>query len=167
MAPFLPRAASEAAASQLNHVLSLIREEGNLNPTTTSSLDQNATQVLPRQATVTVDSSGSNSSSTSGTTTLSGGAIAGIVIGSIAGFLLLLWIIRSCMNVGAPPQERESWYHYVDPDTASRRGRSKGHRRHRSSASEKVAVRRPETVYVYQDQPRRSSRRSAGGRYYG
>ncbi|KAK0707809.1 hypothetical protein B0H67DRAFT_322820 [Lasiosphaeris hirsuta] len=35
--------------------------------------------------------------------TLSGGAIAGIVIGSIAGLLLLFWIIRSCTNLGAPP----------------------------------------------------------------
>ncbi|KAJ3538686.1 hypothetical protein NM208_g5804 [Fusarium decemcellulare] len=36
-------------------------------------------------------------------TYLSGGAIAGIVIGSIVGTLLLLWIIRSCFNLGAPP----------------------------------------------------------------
>ena len=35
--------------------------------------------------------------------TLTGGAIAGIVIGSIAGFLLLVWIFRSCSNLGAPP----------------------------------------------------------------
>ncbi|KAH6842389.1 hypothetical protein B0I37DRAFT_435791 [Chaetomium sp. MPI-CAGE-AT-0009] len=40
-------------------------------------------------------------------TTLSGGAIAGIVLGSIAGFLLLLWIIRSCCNLGAPPGGEE------------------------------------------------------------
>ncbi|KAI5921065.1 hypothetical protein F4810DRAFT_712883 [Camillea tinctor] len=41
-------------------------------------------------------------SGTSGGTTLSGGAIAGIVIGTIAGTLLLLWLIRSCLNLGYP-----------------------------------------------------------------
>ncbi|KAI1019787.1 hypothetical protein LB504_009542 [Fusarium proliferatum] len=56
--------------------------------------------------TVTVTASGDNGNSAQ---TLSGGAIAGIVIGSIAGFLLLLWVVRSCLNLGAPPQEREKW----------------------------------------------------------
>ncbi len=60
-------------------------------------------------ATVTVSSNSGNNGGES--QPLSGGAIAGIVIGSIAGFLLLLWIIRSCGNLGAPPQERqrEDW----------------------------------------------------------
>ncbi|KAK8096321.1 uncharacterized protein PG998_014189 [Apiospora kogelbergensis] len=38
----------------------------------------------------------------SGHNNLSGGAIAGIIIGSIAGFLLILWIICSCTNLGKP-----------------------------------------------------------------
>jgi len=50
-------------------------------------------------------STGSDSNCPDQTTGLTGGAIAGIVIGSIFGLLLLLWIIRSCMNPGAPPQE--------------------------------------------------------------
>ncbi|KAF5014842.1 hypothetical protein F66182_14036, partial [Fusarium sp. NRRL 66182] len=33
---------------------------------------------------------------------LSGGAIAGIVIGSIAGTLLIIWLIKSCFLPGAP-----------------------------------------------------------------
>lgn len=71
----------------------------NLLPTRT--LSQLATAVLPRQTTTTtvVATDGDNGG---GSTTLSAGAIAGIVIGSIAGFLLLLWIIRSCSNLGRP-----------------------------------------------------------------
>ncbi|KAG6008015.1 hypothetical protein E4U43_000229 [Claviceps pusilla] len=60
-----------------------------------------------------------------GSSNLSGGAIAGIVIGSVAGLLLLLWIVRSCFNLGAPPQERETMYHYVKPERER-------HHRHRS-----------------------------------
>jgi hypothetical protein len=56
-------------------------------------------------ATVTVVSTPDGTASSS----LSPGAIAGIVIGSVLGFLLLLWIWRSCTNLGAPPQEREKW----------------------------------------------------------
>ncbi|KAK4119582.1 hypothetical protein N657DRAFT_650073 [Parathielavia appendiculata] len=65
--------------------------------------------------------------------TLSGGAIAGIVIGSIAGFLLLVWIIRSCTNLGAPPGDEavpgRPWYGSVRDEYPPRhagRGRSRG-----------------------------------------
>lgn len=66
---------------------------------------------------------------------LNGGEIAGIVIGSIAGTLLLLWLIRSCMNLGAPPAgDREKMYRHVDPEYQRRRHRSKrrSHSRRRS-----------------------------------
>ncbi|KAF1735103.1 hypothetical protein CRV24_004022 [Beauveria bassiana] len=61
--------------------------------------------LQPRQAstattTVTVTSNPNNGNG--GGSTLDGGAIAGIVIGSIVGFLLLVWIIRSCFNLGGP-----------------------------------------------------------------
>ncbi|KAK4098450.1 hypothetical protein N658DRAFT_561135 [Parathielavia hyrcaniae] len=73
--------------------------------------------------------------------TLSGGAIAGIVLGSIAGFLLLVWIIRSCTNLGAPPGDRavpgRPWYggvrdeypprHRDDGDRGRSTGRSRSH----------------------------------------
>ncbi|KAG5983917.1 hypothetical protein E4U55_006700 [Claviceps digitariae] len=69
--------------------------------------------------------------------TLSGGAIAGIVIGSVVGILLLLWIIRSCFDLGAPPQERESMYHYVKPERQHRhRSRHRSRPRRYSYASE-------------------------------
>ncbi|GKT98005.1 hypothetical protein FLAG1_00778 [Fusarium langsethiae] len=77
--------------------------------------------------TVTVTRDGNNGQ------TLSGGAIAGIVIGSVFGILLLLWIIRSCLNLGAPPQEREKWYHYKEEPRHRHRSRSR--RSHRSSIS--------------------------------
>ncbi|KAK4208978.1 hypothetical protein QBC37DRAFT_60269 [Rhypophila decipiens] len=52
---------------------------------------------------------------------LNGGAIAGIVIGSIVGLLLLIWIFRSCSNLGAPPtdtppRDGRAWYDGVRSD---------------------------------------------------
>ncbi|KAG7286678.1 hypothetical protein NEMBOFW57_008989 [Staphylotrichum longicolle] len=69
---------------------------------------QQTTTTTPAATTVTVvsttsTSTNSDDSDPNAAKTLSGGAIAGIVIGSIAGFLLLVWIIRSCTNLGAPP----------------------------------------------------------------
>ncbi|KAI9372119.1 hypothetical protein BJX61DRAFT_543003 [Aspergillus egyptiacus] len=51
----------------------------------------NFVKVLPRQST-------SDSDSCSCPSTISGGGIAGIVIGSIAGTLLLIWLWRTCMT---------------------------------------------------------------------
>ncbi|KAF5601882.1 hypothetical protein FPCIR_2123 [Fusarium pseudocircinatum] len=83
--------------------------------------------------TVTVTASGDDGNSAQ---TLSGGAIAGIVIGSIAGFLLLLWVVRSCLNLGAPPQEREKWYHYKEEP----RRHSHHHRSRKTRDLEAIAV---------------------------
>ncbi|KAK4168130.1 hypothetical protein QBC43DRAFT_309746 [Cladorrhinum sp. PSN259] len=71
---------------------------------------------------------------------LSGGAIAGIVIGSIAGLLLVIWIIRSCTNLGAPPgreaEPGKPWYGGVRDEYPARhvgghvpRSRSRNSRR--------------------------------------
>ncbi|KAM0440027.1 hypothetical protein ACHAPT_001129 [Fusarium lateritium] len=90
--------------------------------------------------------------------TLSGGAIAGIVIGSIVGFLLLLWVIRSCLNLGAPPQEREKWYHYKEDSPRRHRHRSRSTRR-RSSISV------PPSVVIRDSRPR-SYRRSVSPSHY-
>ncbi|KAI1839601.1 hypothetical protein JX266_014190 [Neoarthrinium moseri] len=63
----------------------------------TRSISNLATKVLPRQAsTTTVIATTEN---TSGGKVLSGGAIAGIVFGSIAGFLLILWLLRSWVGI--------------------------------------------------------------------
>ncbi|KAF4470899.1 hypothetical protein FALBO_2179 [Fusarium albosuccineum] len=105
-------------------------------------------------------------------TYLSGGAIAGIVIGSIVGTLLLLWIIKSCMNLGAPPQgenvydikvnyrytnrqnEREPWYHHTEKPRHRHRSRSR-----RSSVSVPPAV-------VIRDSTSRSRHRGSSPSYH-
>ncbi|KAK7419167.1 hypothetical protein QQX98_003506 [Neonectria punicea] len=110
--------------------------------------------LVPRQdapvATVTVvaDSDGG------GGTNLSGGAIAGIVIGTIAGTLLVLWIIRSCFNLGAPPSDREKWYSETPP-----------RRRHRSRSTRRTSSMSVPPPVVIRDSRSRSRRRHASPSY--
>lgn len=76
--------------------------------------------------------------------TISGGAIAGIVIGSIAGTLLVLWLWRVFNLPGAWSGGREPDVGYRPPIT-----RSRGRRKRRSRSS-----------YVdYGEKPHSSSRR--------
>lgn len=85
--------------------------------------------------------------------TISGGGIAGIVIGSIAGTLLLLWLWRVCQLPGAWSGGGEPDVGYRPPIT-----RSRGRRRRRSRGSTYVdyvekpvstsRVRRPAEVYL-------------------
>ncbi|KAK0615357.1 hypothetical protein B0T17DRAFT_620146 [Bombardia bombarda] len=124
------------------------------------------TPLLKRQATVTVtipvatvtstpavtvipSNPGGGDNSPTDAQTLSGGAIAGIVIGSIAGLLLLIWIIRSCSNLGAPPSapaNDRAWYDGVrdeyPPAHAGRRSHSHApsHHSHRHSHSRHRSV---------------------------
>ncbi|KAJ4254396.1 hypothetical protein NW762_009991 [Fusarium torreyae] len=121
-----------------------------------------APTLVARQNTETVTVT-TSSDDNNGGTTLSGGAIAGIVIGSIAGFLLLLWIVRSCLNLGAPPQEREKWYHYKEdkPRRHSHNHRSRSRRSHRSSVSV------PPPIVVRDVSRSRSHRRGRSPGYYG
>ncbi|KAL7620611.1 hypothetical protein AAE478_009606 [Parahypoxylon ruwenzoriense] len=100
------------------------------------------------------------------TQTLSGGAIAGIVIGSIAGFLLLLWVIRSCGNLGHPG----IWGATFEPDNEKPPSSRGPHRTSVVSVTRPVYVeqrgrspRAPPPVY-YSDS--RDLRRSNDGRGY-
>jgi hypothetical protein len=56
------------------------------------------------------------------------------VIGSIAGFLILVWIIRSCTNLGAPPNDPAEpgrpWYGSVRDEGYPPPHRSRGRSRH-------------------------------------
>ncbi|GAP85419.1 hypothetical protein SAMD00023353_1000910 [Rosellinia necatrix] len=79
----------------------------------TRTLPQALTGILSaRQETTTVVASDGDGGGGGGGTVLSGGAIAGIVVGSIAGFLLLLWVVRSCVNIGRPG----GWGDTFEPD---------------------------------------------------
>lgn len=70
---------------------------------------------------------------------LSGGAIAGIVIGSVAGFLLLVWILWSCSNLGAPPTDTSddgrAWYDGVRGVAVEEPRRPHRHRHHHHHGS--------------------------------
>ncbi|KAK4204494.1 hypothetical protein QBC40DRAFT_91061 [Triangularia verruculosa] len=139
--------------------------------------------LQPRQTTVVVDGNGGGGGGNGGLDT---GAIVGIVIGTIAGILLLWWIIRSCTQprTRRPDPDRQGWY----DDTAPRRSRSRSthshkhcrhhgrhhsrsHSRRRSTSRPAILqekpiagyiVQAPQQAYIY---PSRSRSRSQG-RYY-
>ncbi|KAH9986262.1 hypothetical protein F4779DRAFT_305800 [Xylariaceae sp. FL0662B] len=140
----------------------LQREPAQTTPTKT--LPRAITKVLAaRQATTTVVQGSEDSSSTQ----LSGGAIAGIVVGSIAGLLLLIWIIRSCSNLGNPrgwgatfgadpePEKLSAAYRYPSETHGHRsRSRHSRHSHHSPRRTSIVEVDRP----VYYGQRGRSPR---------
>ncbi|KAI1761163.1 hypothetical protein GGR53DRAFT_41788 [Hypoxylon sp. FL1150] len=162
MAPFLSAPASDG--NFISHFLA--RELEHLKPTRT--LPDAITKVLTarQEGTTTVIAQNSGGA----TNTLSGGAIAGIVIGSIAGFLLILWIIRSCSNWGnsnnwgnnfEPDHEKPPTHHHYGHstryprETHGHRSRSR-HSHHSPRRTSVVSVTRP----VYVEQPPRSRGRS-------
>ncbi|KAI1383997.1 uncharacterized protein F4822DRAFT_58134 [Hypoxylon trugodes] len=169
-----PTPASDSSSS-IGNILA--RELEHINPTRT--IPDAITRVLAarQQGTTTVVAQSNGESSQ----TLSGGAIAGIVIGSIAGFLIILWIIRSCVNYrnpGAwgttfePDNEKPPSSHYYGPstryprETHGHRSRSRhSHRSHHRSPrrTEVVNVTRP----VYMEPQRGRSPRAPPAAYYG
>ncbi|KAL4791358.1 hypothetical protein BDV19DRAFT_370688 [Aspergillus venezuelensis] len=112
--------------------------------------------LTPRQST--------NDSGCDCPSTISGGAIAGIVIGSIAGTLLLIWLWRTCMTTsaiheaektGAPLYTRSDGYSANEATTHHRRRRrrspiysEKGYGRRSSVGRTRSDVKRPRRVYV-------------------
>lgn len=120
-------------------------------PTTT--IEFAPTRVLPRQETVTVTSQSNESSS------LGGGAIAGIVVGSIAGLILLIWLIWSCMRLGAPPSRGGMGEADYSPDYYGSHSPHRHHhhrRHHRRHPRREVREYRTTTPVVVDSGRRRS-----------
>lgn len=79
---------------------------------------------------------------------LSGGEIAGIVIGSIAGFLLIIWLIRWSCTQQRVPDEKPSYYHQeVSP--GRHRSRSHGHGHHHHHRHSRSRSRGPDVRVVH------------------
>lgn len=102
-------------------------------------------------ATVTV-----HANSGGGDINLTGGELAGVIIGCIAGTLLILWLIKSCTPGGffAGPPARDH-YHHEKP--AHRRRSRHSHSRHRSPSLSAPA---PVIVRDYSRSPGRGRRDS-------
>ncbi|ETS74859.1 hypothetical protein PFICI_13343 [Pestalotiopsis fici W106-1] len=150
-----------------------VKELSNWLPT--RSIPELATKIIARQtATTTVVAPAPNNNNNNNN--LSGGAIAGIVIGSVAGFLLLSWLLYSCFNLSRPRNWGET---FGEKDTVYTRSPSRSRHRHhhhhhhsrRNSEVRPVYVetrgrspRSPQPVYYARD-VRRSKR--DGRSYYG
>lgn len=110
-----------------------------------SATEQDNVAIAPRQAaTATVTVVADSNTDGNKTSTLNGGAIAGIVIGSVVGILLLIWVIKSCFNFGAPRPDVEPLYHPGEPKRHHRSHRGRRHSRSPSvSLPSPVVIRRP------------------------
>ncbi|KXX80952.1 hypothetical protein MMYC01_203898 [Madurella mycetomatis] len=174
------------APLNLPHLADIFETAKSTIPTKTLPLAQllHIRQSDPTVTIITGDGSATeaDNSTTTEATTLTGGAIAGIVIGSIAGLLLLLWIIRSCSNLGAPPGSEARpgwpWYggvrdEYPPRHRSGSRSRSRhsyhGHRHHRHRRHGRSRSRRASVVEVTEAPPVvvRDSRRSRSRGHYG
>ncbi|KAI6716632.1 hypothetical protein PZA11_001779 [Diplocarpon coronariae] len=87
------------------------------------------------------------------------GAVAGIVLGSVSGFLLLLWLIYTCIRFGAAPSSRSS---YTESVIVRERRKARPYRKARPHrTSETVEVRRersPVRIVVPERGPERVER---------
>ncbi|KAK4099101.1 hypothetical protein N658DRAFT_525731 [Parathielavia hyrcaniae] len=146
----------------------------------TPTLPQGVTRPMARQESTTtvVVATDPNPGSTSNNS-LDGGAIAGIVIGSIVGILLVWWIIKSCAGPRAPDTSRQGWYDDTVPPPPRSRSRSVPHGRHhhhhhhphrhsrRHSHSRHRSSSRPVVVEEkYATAPRRPSATDGQQHYY-
>ncbi|PBP24768.1 hypothetical protein BUE80_DR004350 [Diplocarpon rosae] len=81
------------------------------------------------------------------------GAVVGIVLGSVSGFLLLLWLIYTCLQFRAATSSRSS---YTEPVVVRERRKARSHR-----VRETVEVRRersPVRIVVPEREPERVER---------
>lgn len=117
-----------------------------LSPTRTTLstlLLRGGTRVVPRQAAAAHTTS--TIPATYGTPNgPDAGTVVGITLGSVAGFILLLWLIYTCLNVGNPDAFTDAESTVMSVGTASvgtRRVRKHHHRHHRSPRRETVEIR--------------------------
>ncbi|KAJ5963176.1 hypothetical protein N7481_002899 [Penicillium waksmanii] len=99
-----------------------------------------------------------SSSGESCPSTISSGGIAGIVLGSIAGTLLLIWLWRACRLPGATGSNTSSGVVYESPIVRS----SYGQRRRRGSSGT-TYVEKPTSTRLYKDEVRKPARIYAAG----
>lgn len=116
------------------------------------------TRILPRAETVTVTQTSKSDDSDS----LGGGAIAGIVIGAIVGFILLVWLIWSCMRLGASPSRGGMGEAEYSPERHASHSphRHHHHRRHHRRHPRREVREYRTTTPVVVDGRRRSHTRS-------
>lgn len=144
------------------------QQQSPTTPTRTISFASTVTRLFPRLAT-------SVSTVPQGYGAPSGpepGVVAGIVLGSIAGFLLVLWLIYACVNLSNSRNTNvivESEGSMVSSSVMTRKSRK--HRRSRQPQSRSRSVGRRETVEIREQRvvPERiiveetTARRSRGG----
>ncbi|KAJ4148123.1 hypothetical protein LMH87_002609 [Akanthomyces muscarius] len=116
-----------------------------------------ATATVTVTVTSTPDSHG-------GAANLTGGAIAGIVIGSVVGVLLLIWVVRSCFNLGgpSPKPEIDPWYGRHEPKHHHRHHHHRRPRSSRRSRSSSLTI--PPPPVVVRQETRSRGRRPSGSR---
>ncbi|KAJ0309941.1 hypothetical protein COL516b_002443 [Colletotrichum fioriniae] len=84
-----------------------------------------------------------------GWSSLGAGAIVGITLGAVAGFLLVLWMVYTCLNFGRPIEASSSSVYTGTASVVSvRRQRSKSRHRHRKHRSPRARVIATEEVRV-------------------
>lgn len=110
-------------------------------PTRTLSALLRGTRVLPRQAAHTTTTVPAAYGAPNGPGV---GTVVGITLGSVAGFLLLLWLIYTCINAGNPDAFTDAESTVMSVGTASvgtRREKRHVRRHHRSPRRETVEIR--------------------------
>ena len=139
-----------------------------LLPTRTTPISRTLASLLRRQTTVTATANPVIPATYSGLGTgPTPGTVVGIVFGSVAGFLLLLWLIFTCFGLGGGAQGASS---VVEEEVIRRRSRSPPRRvrsspRRSSPPSRVIASSRSESEVVMEETrqatppPRRASSR--------
>ncbi|KAI4124511.1 MAG: hypothetical protein LQ347_005713 [Umbilicaria vellea] len=161
MAPISPSTSNNPHLLLLRSLLPSIRElrPRSLRPATSPSptsttrslepLSKTIPKLFRRQTIVAIPATYANLNSGPAP-----GTVVGIVLGSVAGFLLLLWLIYTCFNMNG----RRSGSVISEEEIVRRRSRSPRRRRSRSSAGRTEISEISRTRSVQREPPRREAR---------